>query len=727
MYYKNLFDNNNRVNQQLFDVNKQISSGQSIQYAYENTDTFVKTMRLDDEITTFNQVKKSVESGLKFSNQTDSTLGELTKTLDAFKVKMIQAASDVHSPASMEALADELKAIRNNLLSLSNSSINGQYLFSGTALNVKPINQDGSYNGNDAQMTSMMGNNVDQAYNVTGQDLFFGEESQTQRKISTNVKQLNQSELYPDIMQELGIPRSSATEEYITPSSTIRDLVGDIHTIKDINNGLQTYKTTHFYIRGTQHDGSSFKQMVTMTGDESVATLMEKIGEAYGNTSTSQVVNVTMNEHGQIEIEDKLNGSSKLDFHMVAATDFDQLDGNDEADVNDALAYPIPNTGLIDNLDAGSNDIEDIFSGANDLLITEFVKSGFTTTSPTTIDALSYDRIAFEKDGATLSSNVPQIVKADNSFAVPTTKLVDVASGTTLHGTTLNFEGTDILGNAFTATIDFDNAGSTFSLDGGVTNYTIFNTGVDPKAPVTALNPQAATPADDVTYKQLMDVINMVTTNNLPASVNTVNAQGIAADYAAAIQASEADGRTRLTSDGKIEFEEIGATATQAGISLYDATAADFANTVPGDDPNVDASSAMTFNVNNALTISDPKTDFFARIDEMIASVEQMKLRADSESGDPRNGGMQNGIQMLDDLMDHVSRQQSKSGVNSQTLSATRDRTEVLIVSSMSLRSDVIDTDIAEASLQLQQLSLNMQAIYSMTSKISQLSLVNYL
>ncbi|MDX1295788.1 MAG: flagellin, partial [Sulfurimonadaceae bacterium] len=61
------------------------------------------------------------------------------------------------------------------------------------------------------------------------------------------------------------------------------------------------------------------------------------------------------------------------------------------------------------------------------------------------------------------------------------------------------------------------------------------------------------------------------------------------------------------------------------------------------------------------------------------------------------------------------------------TLSATRDRTEVLIVSSMSLRSDVIDTDVAEASLRLQQLSLNMQAIYSMTSRISQLSLVNYL
>ena len=202
---------------------------------------------------------------------------------------------------------------------------------------------------------------------------------------------------------------------------------------------------------------------------------------------------------------------------------------------------------------------------------------------------------------------------------------------------------------------------------------------------------------------------------------------GVATDYRTAIQAADAAGQTRLTSDGRIEFEEIGATSTLAAISLYDSTAGDFTDTNPADDPNVDAASAMTFMVNNALTVRDPKTDFFARIDEMIAAVEQQKMRADSESGDPRNGGIQNGIQMLDDLLEHVSRKQSKSGVNSQSLTATRDRTEMLILSATTLRSDVVDTDVAEASLRLQQLSLNMQAIYSSTAKISQLSLVNYL
>ena len=45
----------------------------------------------------------------------------------------------------------------------------------------------------------------------------------------------------------------------------------------------------------------------------------------------------------------------------------------------------------------------------------------------------------------------------------------------------------------------------------------------------------------------------------------------------------------------------------------------------------------------------------------------------------------------------------------------------------MTLRSSVIDTDLAEASLELTQLSLNYEAMLSTVGKISKLSLVNYL
>jgi flagellar hook-associated protein 3 FlgL len=216
-----------------------------------------------------------------------------------------------------------------------------------------------------------------------------------------------------------------------------------------------------------------------------------------------------------------------------------------------------------------------------------------------------------------------------------------------------------------------------------------------------------------MTYRELMDVINMVVTHNLPQNTNS------STDYDNAIIASNVKGKTQLDSSGKIMFDDLtpNITSTQASISMYDANSSDFTK---------DASIA-TFNSNNALTIRDPKTDFFSQLDEAISAVEKNRHRADGNAVDPRNLGVQNGIQIIDDLNDHVSRMQTQAGAQSQSLDAASQRSELLLLNTQILRSEVLDTDVAEASMRLQQLSLNYQAMYSSISRISQLSLVNYL
>jgi flagellar hook-associated protein 3 FlgL len=138
-------------------------------------------------------------------------------------------------------------------------------------------------------------------------------------------------------------------------------------------------------------------------------------------------------------------------------------------------------------------------------------------------------------------------------------------------------------------------------------------------------------------------------------------------------------------------------------------------------------SSVMTLNTNNSLSIRDPKTDFFKTIDEMISAVENNKIYPDADSGDVRSVGIENAIKMIDDLQDHVLRAHAEVGAQSNTLTKSLERTQILEISTMSLRSSVVDTDLAEASLKLQQLSLNYEAMLSTVGKISKLSLVNYL
>jgi len=709
MYYDSIYGNNNsKLNRELFDVNKQIASGLKIQYAKDDVRTFTETMRLDNEVVVLNQIKKSTESGSKVANQTDEVLNEFTDSMNRMRTLLVQAANGTNDETSLDAIADELRGIEKNLKGLANTSINGQFLFSGSKVDTRPISDDGVYHGDDKAMNAFVGSRNQQQYNLTGADLFLGEEKLRPREVTSNVQ--NQSLI---------------DNTSLTPSSSLRELMGD----KD--NDPTTVETPYFYLRGTQSDGTTFKKKIdTLNSNNTIEDLLDEIGKAYGNTGSIDVVNVRLNDNGEIIVEDKLKGSSKLDFHMVGAVDFS---GGNDANVTD-----------IDDLNDGESDYQKIKDGTStalkqDLYVKEFVKSGLdpATGAADKIEGIVYDRTKFEKNGTYLSSNVPQIVKKthlvtengivvdtippenENAFAQPSTLLSEVADPKkeilpstdpqtyTLDGTNFVLSGIDTGGNAFNVTINLKssaNGGSTFSPDGGATNYKIFN--MDP-------NGRDAVDADKMTYQQLMDVMNMVTTATYP----TTNSPD---DYDTAIQQSQLKGNTSLSYDGKIQFHDLqssGTNGTQAEIALYDTNSDDFTA----------EASVMTFNTNNALTIRDPKTDFFKTIDEMITAVEDHKLYPDASSGDPRNVGIENALVEMDDLQDHVFRMHSKIGAQSNTLSTAQERTEILEISTMSLRSSVVDTDLAEASLRLQQLTTNYEAMLSTVGKVSQLSLVNYL
>ena len=674
MYYESLYGNNNsKLNEKLFDVNKQIASGLKIQYASDDVTTFTETMRLDNEITTLGQIKQSTESGYKISNQSDVILNDFEDSMNRFRTLLVQAANDTNSNTSRDAIALELRGLEEHLKNLSNTSINGQYLFSGSAVDVKPISDDGTYNGNDVSMSSFLGSGSQQQFNLTGADLFLGEEMLVKREITTNV------------VQTLNAPLPTSTT--VVGGSTMSEFMGDIGAPND----------HYFYLRGTANDGSAIKTQIQMTDAETVDDLLNRIGIEFGNTANLDVVNVSLNQNGQIVIEDKIKGSSKLDFHIVGATDFS---GAGAANVNS-----------IDALDSGSNDYA-IVTATPGLYIKEFVKSPYSsaTAGIVTNDGLLYDRTLFTKDGATLSSNAPQIVKEDNSFAVDSTKLHEVFSGviynpdgTYLGGLdtkVLKLEGTTTGGAPYDISVNLLDGGSTFTDNLTATTYTIFN--MD--------STRIATPAGEVTYRQLMDVVNMTVTGNLPVANTDV-------EYDNAIKASSFSGGTNLTHDGKISFDDTLNVTTNASMAIYDSNSDDFTLT----------SSIAVFNTNNALTVRDPKTDFFKTIDEMITAVENHKNYPDDANGDMRNVGIQNAIAMMDDLQDHVFRTHSTVGAQSNTLTNSLERTELLEISTMTLRSSIIDTDLAEASLELTQLTINYEAMLSTVGRVSQLSLVNYL
>ena len=88
---------------------------------------------------------------------------------------------------------------------------------------------------------------------------------------------------------------------------------------------------------------------------------------------------------------------------------------------------------------------------------------------------------------------------------------------------------------------------------------------------------------------------------------------------------------------------------------------------------------------------------------------------------------MQGAIERIDHLMDHINKSTTKIGSMTKLITTTNERATTMKVNVQTVKNEVIDADYAEAYLNFTQKTLSYQAMLSATSKINQLSLLNYM
>ncbi len=325
--YNQMNNYQNALQNKINDANTQIASGLKIRYGYQNSDINNQNLKFQYEENTLDQGIDVAQNAYTSTLNTDKALQEFSKTMETFKTKLIQSANDVHSETSRAAIANDLERLREHMMNVANTSIGGEFLFGGSKVDRPPIDSEGKYHGNGEDLNALISSDNLVPYNISGQDLFLGADKDKHKLITTNIKLFNQNKLHPDVMDAL--EHSSLPEEvFIKPSDTLRELIGD--NDKDPTNDPKEF----FYLQGIRPDGSSFKEKFALDkayqNKESatkVSDLLDKIGHAYGNTSQNKVVDVSLNNWGQIEIKNLTPGSENLDFHLISSDgDFDDLD-----------------------------------------------------------------------------------------------------------------------------------------------------------------------------------------------------------------------------------------------------------------------------------------------------------------------------------------------------------------------------------------------------------------
>ena len=732
----------------LYKSYNQLSSGLQIRNSYEGAGMYITNTRLEYEYATLSQIEDASKLADELMKNTDSTMSEMEKLLTQFKVKVTEAANATQTPISREVIAKELETIRQQIVDLANTSVNGQFLFSGSLTNTKPFDYSGNYYGDDKRLNIVTGDGVKNAYNIPGYDLFYKADNDFKKQITTNVS-------FTD--NRFDLVQNSDKTRYLEGSDKISYLIGLNYVQNNTNGGLEwdkdfeqqpmNFPPTALYVQGVKPDGTSFKSAVLVNPEDTIQGMLDKIGALYGNTTTSKVVDVSINKSGQIQITDLKQGNTVLDFHAVAYTpQFETRD--DLKNATEAMKQQNPPlTGeqltnqvlqrAFNNNNITTPNQQPVQVTINNkqyslnLHQTDFIFSKMTDTGNNPANGADYDNVYFETKDNKVIGNVSQVLKDGGAYATDSTKLSEVATGD-LANTILNLKVSSRAGKTYDVTINL--GASTVSYQdaaGQAITFPIMHT--DP----TTLNSGVVTPTNEITYRQLNDIIGLFADDRQPtATIQAPNNQ-IAADNYKTLSEAFATSRVSVNVDmdykGRITVTDRLSAGTKIKIALTDSQSGvfTFPNIPPQNQLTTTAKtttgSALSFSANNALIIDEPHNDLINDLETMIQAVRYGYVRADSTGAYPRNTGMQGALERLDHLNEHIIKQRTIIGADQKAMSDTKSKVMTLKVNVKSTQNEVIGADLPEVYSQLMQQQLTYQAALKASTTLSQLSLLNYM
>lgn len=130
------------LNQKNEKVNHGLSTGEALEYGSDDSVRFDYILGIQNSINTYTSIEDGINYNEAFSTSSDTALSEIKTVTEAIMNEVIKANTDTTSTSDKEIIASQIEDYSNTLLNLANSSINGQYLFSGENTNIEPFVKD---------------------------------------------------------------------------------------------------------------------------------------------------------------------------------------------------------------------------------------------------------------------------------------------------------------------------------------------------------------------------------------------------------------------------------------------------------------------------------------------------------------------------------------------------------------------------------------------------------
>ena len=165
-------------------ISYQMSTGKLLERGSDDSSVFARELYVNDKIRTYEGLQTQIEKTTAQNNVSDSSIDEMKKLLDNIKQDMLKALNAGMDPADKKATAVNMQGVKENLLTLANERVSGEYLFTGSDSTIRPFTKDAitgvvTYNGDALDRKIAVEPNSYRDRGVTGLDILFYNASET--------------------------------------------------------------------------------------------------------------------------------------------------------------------------------------------------------------------------------------------------------------------------------------------------------------------------------------------------------------------------------------------------------------------------------------------------------------------------------------------------------------------------------------------------------------------
>ncbi|WP_284036443.1 flagellar hook-associated protein FlgL [Neobacillus sp. 114] len=164
--------NMNKNNQAIYSLQQQISSGRKYEKISDNPLEAMKGLSQRTSLAQIEQYQKNVQDGMDRMTAADDALGNVTNVLQRIRELTVQASNETSSESDKKVVAIEIRALKEQLGTIANTTFNGNYIFSGMDQNTAPVKDGVLQNVGQSAMNWEIGKGVSVNVNVSAGSVF---------------------------------------------------------------------------------------------------------------------------------------------------------------------------------------------------------------------------------------------------------------------------------------------------------------------------------------------------------------------------------------------------------------------------------------------------------------------------------------------------------------------------------------------------------------------------